>query len=284
MTAVRSTPSDQTIASFWDERARTFAHADKEGWSAVCHRGAPAYFNAFLDWSQRRALRPLLSSIDYRPGDPAVDVGCGTGRWTRALRGLGLESRGFDVAPGMVERAQELSPDISFDVAPAHKMPLPAASQQLVTCVTVLHHLIPEQQELAVAEFARVLRPGGWCITISLIDTLPSGAWCFPRTRASWIDLFEGNGFQSVRHLGEEFLTPAILLQWMAAGCAAILRGPTSGSDRWVGAGSGPLSALYRLIHHGAVLASYPLEAAASGWWPTAPSSGVASLWRKGSA
>jgi SAM-dependent methyltransferase len=181
----------------------------------------------------------------------------------------------------MVERAQELSPDISFAVAPAGELPLPSASQQIVTSVTVLHHLTLEQQELAVAEIARVLRPGGWCATISLLDTLPSGAWCFPRDRAGWVGLFERNGLHPVRHLGEEFLTPGILAQWVAAGSAAILRGPSSGSDRWVGAGEGPMSALYRLIHHGAVLASYPLEAAASRWWPTAPSSGLASLWQR---
>jgi ubiquinone/menaquinone biosynthesis C-methylase UbiE len=279
--ATRNTPSHQALARFWDERARAFSRADAEGWSAVCHRGAPEYFNAFLDWSQHRALRPLLSAISYRPGDPAVDVGCGTGRWTRELRSLGLNARGFDVAPGMVERARELSPDIFFDVAGAGELPLPTASQQVVTCITVLHHLAPEQQEQAVTEIGRVLRPGGSCVTISLLNTLPSGAWCFPRNRAGWIGLFETNGLLPVRHLGEEFLTPGILGQWVAAGCAAILRGQSSGSERWVGAGSGPVSALYRLVHHAAVLASYPLEAAASRWWPTAPASGLASLWRK---
>jgi 2-polyprenyl-3-methyl-5-hydroxy-6-metoxy-1,4-benzoquinol methylase len=279
--ATRNTPTHQTIAGFWDERARTFARADAEGWSAVCHRGAPEYFNAFLDWSQHRALRPLLSAITYRPGDPAVDVGCGTGRWTRVLHRLGLDAKGFDVAPGMVERARELSPDISFEVAAATELPLATASQQVVTCVTVLHHLAMEEQELASAEIARVLRPGGWCITISLLNTLPAGAWCFPRDRAGWVGLFEANALIPVLHLGEEFLTPGILVPWVVAGCSALLRGPSSGSDRWVGSGAGPVSALYRIFHRTAVLASYPLEAAASRWFPTAPACGLASLWRK---
>jgi hypothetical protein len=147
--------------------------------------------------------------------------------------------------------------------------------------VTVLHHLTPDQQELAVAEIARILRLGGWCVTICLLDTLPSGAWCFPRDRTGWIGLFERNGLAAVRHLGEEFLTPAIVAQWVAAGCASILRGSSSGSDQWVGAGGGPISALYRALHRAAVFASYPLEAAESRWWPTAPSCGLASLWRK---
>jgi SAM-dependent methyltransferase len=276
-----STPSNETIARFWDERARTFSRLDAEGWSAVCHRGAPEYFNAFLDWSQHRAMSPLLEAMTYGPGDPAVDIGCGTGRWTRVLQDLGLDVRGLDVAPGMVERARELSPDITFDVGAAYELPLPAESQQVVTCVTVLHHLAPEQQERAVAEIARVLRPGGWCVTISLLNTLPSGAWCFPRNKAGWIGLFEQMGLLPVRHLGEEFLTPGILCQWVAAGAAAVLHGPSSGSDRWVGAGAGPISTLYRAVHRAAVLASYPLEAAASRWWPTAPASGLASLWRK---
>src|SRR3954452_11876183 len=93
-------PADE-LAAFWDDRAKAFVRSDPEGWSAVCHRGAPLYFNRFIDWSQRRAVERLFRLVELQPGDPAADIGCGTGRWAKELGARGLAARGFDVSPVM---------------------------------------------------------------------------------------------------------------------------------------------------------------------------------------
>lgn len=269
------------LAKFWDDRARAFGRSDPEGWSAVCHRGAPVYFNRFIDWSQRRAIDRLLHRVSFEPGDPAVDVGCGTGRWTKELAVRGLAARGFDVSPAMVERARELAPGVEFEVASATELPLPSASQSVVTCVTVLHHLSYDQQAEAVSELSRVLAPGGSCIAAVLLNRLPSGKWCYPRSKRGWEGLFREHGLRAVTHRGEEFPTPALLLQWAAGALAALRRGASTASTTGAGSGTGIGSAAYRALHRTAVLASYPLESIFSALWPGGPATGLASLYVK---
>jgi SAM-dependent methyltransferase len=48
-------------------------------------------------------------------GDPVLDVGCGTGRLTRAIAQAGLEITGFDLSPQMLARARELSDGLDID-------------------------------------------------------------------------------------------------------------------------------------------------------------------------
>jgi SAM-dependent methyltransferase len=271
----------EQFTDFWEERAQAFSTADPEGWAAVCHRGAAVYYNRFIDWSQRRACRRLLDRATLAPGAPAVDVGCGTGRWTRVVMDRGLEARGFDLSPTMVKRAGELVPGASFDVAPATALPVADETQQLVTAITVLHHLPHADQPDAVAEIARVLQPGGACVVIVLLDAIPGGSWCYPRSRRGWEELFESHGLSSVHHVGEEFFTPALVLHLLAAGLASRRRRRSAGSDPGIGSRRAPLASLYRAIERLAVLVSYPLEGALQRWWPGAPATGVASLYVK---
>jgi SAM-dependent methyltransferase len=280
-TVPAASSSAEVLERFWDERAQTFARADAEGWAAVCHRGAHPFFNRFIDWAQRAAFDRLIAQARFEGDDPALDVGCGTGRWARELARCGLRASGIDVSPAMIERARELSPDIPLDVGSATELPVPSGSQQLLSCVTVLHHLEYPQQSLAVAEISRVLRSGGFCLSIVQLDTIPAGTWCYPRSRAGWEDLFAQHGLRPVLHTGEEFLTPAILLHWAAAGVVALLRGSSRGSNRAVGAGPGLLPRAYRDLHRLTVAVSYPLEWLASRLWSRAPASGLATLYLK---
>src|SRR6266699_3078064 len=130
-----------STSQFWEERAQAFADSDEEGWAAVCHRGAPLFVNNFVDWSQKRIFARLLSAAAPKPGSTAVDIGCGTGRWTRALSSEGLRAAGYDVSPTMVSRAREISPGIEFEVASATSLPAPDASADVAASITVIHHL-----------------------------------------------------------------------------------------------------------------------------------------------
>jgi SAM-dependent methyltransferase len=273
--------ADRDFAGFWEERARTFAKVDPEGWAAVCHRGAPSHFNAFIDWSQRQVVGRLLSRVEASPGDPAIDIGCGTGRWTRQLATRGFAARGFDMAPSMVERAREISPRLQFDVAPATRLPVPDASQQLACCVAVLHHLPKEEQPGAVSEVRRVLRPGGSLVLVVLRNTLPAGTWCFPRSRKGWRQLLAEHDMHAVIEAGQEFLTPALMLHWLAGGLAAERGGPSRGSQEAAEAGEGLASRCYRGLLRVAIAASYPLEGAASRWFPRAPAFGLGGVYVK---
>lgn len=44
-------------------------------------------------------------------GGPVLDIGCGTGRLTRAVAEAGLETTGLDITPQMLDRAKQLDPE-----------------------------------------------------------------------------------------------------------------------------------------------------------------------------
>lgn len=93
-----------------------------------------------------------------------VDVGCGTGIVTVRLVRPGRSVLGVDRSAGMAAvAAGRMSGRVTLgDVT---RLPLPSASADAVTMVWLLHLIGSAASARAVAEAARVLRPGGLLIT-----------------------------------------------------------------------------------------------------------------------
>ncbi|MEA2287190.1 MAG: hypothetical protein QOJ21_3233 [Solirubrobacteraceae bacterium] len=98
------------------------------------------------------------------PGAPVVvDVGCGTGSLVRRLTRRGAEVIGVEVGEESLRRARERAPvaDERYEHAGAEALPLADASADMVLFVNSLHHVPVDALDAALAEAARVLRPGG---------------------------------------------------------------------------------------------------------------------------
>lgn len=133
--------------------------------------GAVAQMVALLDAqdaapSIERLRVWALAAADVRRGEACVDLGSGTGTMTRRLAALaGPDVPVVGVEPNAVlravaeERAREQGVEARFVEGLATEIPLPDASVDLVWCERVLQH-VPDAAS-AVAEIARVLRPGG---------------------------------------------------------------------------------------------------------------------------
>lgn len=93
------------------------------------------------------------------PGRLAVDVGCGTGFVMRALTARAWRTLGVDFSAPMLAAARAAMPDAALARARGEHLPLRDASAALITCGTSFHWLAPAP---ALAEFRRVLAPGGW--------------------------------------------------------------------------------------------------------------------------
>lgn len=94
-------------------------------------------------------------------GGPVVEIGCGTGRVTAHLSGLGLDASGIDLSPGMLAVARQRHPGLRFTEGSMLAVDLPAESQAAVVAWYSIIHLTPDELPTAVAEFHRVLRPDG---------------------------------------------------------------------------------------------------------------------------
>ena len=110
---------------------------------------------------------PVRAIGELLPGRPVtgLDIGCGTGRYTRLLRALlpdGSLLAAADVSAAMLAQLKTARRGHAGGVVPllaaAEQLPLRAASLDLVTAFNCVHHF-----DLArfLAAVARVLRPGG---------------------------------------------------------------------------------------------------------------------------
>lgn len=135
----------------------------------------PSFGLRYLEQARRQlfARHPdylpfLLRRLDIHPDMTVVDVGCGTGVYTRLmasrLHGEGA-AIGVDIRPTMIAQAHEVAQEegwgdlIAFVEGDALALPLPDACADRVFCNSLLW-LLPDPAA-ALCEMRRVLRPGG---------------------------------------------------------------------------------------------------------------------------
>jgi len=105
------------------------------------------------------AVEPLLDAARVGPGARVLDVAAGPGHVSAACAARGAVPTGLDVAHEMVAAARARHPDLDFRQGDAQCPPLPDGSvDAVVGNFAILHFGRPAQ---AVAEYARVLAPGG---------------------------------------------------------------------------------------------------------------------------
>ena len=172
----------------------------------------------------------LAAALDPTPGERWLDVATGAGAVALRLARRGAEVTGVDLAPGLVEsarrRAAEEGLAIRFDVGDAEALPYEDASFDGVA--SSMGCIFAPSHEVAAAELARVLRPGG---RLGFTAWRPQTGF-FPITRKYAPPLPEGAGnadeWGSEEHveqmLGERFdltIEPATAVFEFASGEAA---------------------------------------------------------------
>jgi SAM-dependent methyltransferase len=153
----------------WDESADAFI-------AALGERG---------DYTREFIVDPVIvPRIAGRGFGNALDVGCGEGRFCRILRRHGIAPVGIDPTGRLLERARALDPSGDYRRASAEALPFADASFDLVVSYMTLID-IPDIRA-AIAEMARVLRPGGRLLIANLTGfaTAAQDGWVRDETGA----------------------------------------------------------------------------------------------------
>jgi len=120
-------------------------------------------------WIGETEYRMAARGLAAQPGESLLDLGCGTGWFTRKFAGTGLAVSGLDVNPEWLAYARR-DPDIRWVSGDARHLPFPDASFDHVASIAALCFVDDERQ--AVAEALRVTRRRfviGWLNRASLL-------------------------------------------------------------------------------------------------------------------
>jgi SAM-dependent methyltransferase len=120
-------------------------------------RVAATYERARPDYPAA-AVRYLGRSLHLGPGRTVVDLGSGTGKFTRALAPLGAARVAVEPTAGMRRVFLTAVSDVPVLDGTAEAIPLPDGFADAVVCAQAFHWFRPRR---ALREIARVLRPGG---------------------------------------------------------------------------------------------------------------------------
>jgi arsenite methyltransferase len=155
------------------------------------------------------AFRQPTEWLNIRAGGIALDVGCGPGNVTASLaRAAGPDALalGLDISEAMLARAvrAEAGPQVGFLRADAQRLPLRNETVDAVVSIAALQ-LVPDPAA-ALAEMARVLRPGGRLAVMVPTAGRAAPLWRLLSNMGAHLfgedeiaDILEDHGFTSVR-------------------------------------------------------------------------------------
>jgi len=170
-------------------------------------------------------LRPLRGSLRGARGRRLADIGGGTGNYAAALRDLdGFEPLVVDVSPEMLRRAE--AKGLVTLQADASALPLPDASFDAVTLISMLHH-VPDWRA-TMAEARRVLRPGGVLVYKGFARDHADVFWplrYFPSSR-EWFDRTHPSLAEKLEELPGAKVMPIRFDDFADASLAALSRWP----------------------------------------------------------
>ncbi len=134
----------------------------REAYDAAASTYAQLFRDSLPDCPVDRAMLGVFAEVVRASGNRQVaDLGCGPGHVTAHLDELGLAAFGVDVSPTMIELAHEAYPGLRFEVCSMTASTIADGALGGVLSRWSIIHTPPQEVAAVLAEFHRVLAPGG---------------------------------------------------------------------------------------------------------------------------
>jgi SAM-dependent methyltransferase len=142
----------------------------QQPYDEVAERYAAMFSDSLASYPLERGLLASLAELATAVGGPVADLGCGPGYVTAYLSSLGLDAFGVDVSSGMIEVARAAHSELRFEIGSMAALDIADGSLSGILSRYSIIHAVPEEVPAILAEFHRVLAPGG-CLLISFPGT-----------------------------------------------------------------------------------------------------------------
>ncbi|MFD8704833.1 class I SAM-dependent methyltransferase [Kitasatospora sp. NPDC059648] len=143
----------------------SYPAATAEAYDAVADLYADLVKDGLADLPLDRSFVTAFADLVRAAGPaPVADLGCGPGYLTAALREAGLDAFGVDLSPALVAIARRTYPGVRFEVGTMAALETADGALGGVVSWYSLIHTPPGQVPSCLAEFRRVLAPGGYAL------------------------------------------------------------------------------------------------------------------------
>ncbi|MCL6602167.1 MAG: methyltransferase domain-containing protein [Paenibacillus sp.] len=122
------------------------------------------------EWDHNNHYHDYLLQFVPKKCEMAIDIGCGTGEFSRELAMQSKEVYGFDLSPISIEKAKDFSkslPNVSYRAQDIMEYPFNDESVDCFSSLAVLHHINLHE---ILPKLKRALKPGGVLIFLDLYN------------------------------------------------------------------------------------------------------------------
>ena len=137
----------------------------------VLFDGVAGLYDATRPGYPAEIVDAVAASAAIGPGAAVLEIGCGTGQFTRQLAGRALEVTAIDIGAAMVRAARRIVTDAAVRFQACSFEDFAGSGPfDLIVSATAFHWIDPG---VGLAKAARLLRPGGWLALLSTGERYP---------------------------------------------------------------------------------------------------------------
>jgi SAM-dependent methyltransferase len=150
-----------------------WSHEDDESMStfdfdAVFHEDYLHFYEPQLSERSDDETAEIIETLGLVAGDRVLDAPCGHGRIANRLAAAGMKVTGVDITGHFLEKAREAGSDVDYRLGDMRDLPVDGPFEAAISWFTSFGYFDDEENQRVLAEYRRVLRPGGKLLLESL--------------------------------------------------------------------------------------------------------------------